>query len=86
MIKYLLFKPLGPEDLPTLKELTTSGEAPLQERCGSQEEVEMSCGNPGAGAGAGAVAGVFWRGPAAARRGLPDGALGLKGGFGSPGL
>ncbi|XP_029863015.1 coiled-coil domain-containing protein 81-like [Aquila chrysaetos chrysaetos] len=24
MIKYLLFKPLGPEDLPTLKELTTS--------------------------------------------------------------
>ena len=57
---------------------------PLQERCRSQDEVEMSCGNPQAGVGA--VAGVFWRALAAARRALPDGALGLEGGFDSPGL
>ncbi|XP_064295629.1 coiled-coil domain-containing protein 81-like [Phalacrocorax carbo] len=37
MIKYLLFSPLGPEKLPTLKELTTSGRARFLEAGSGQE-------------------------------------------------
>ena len=43
MMKYLLFKGLGPDDLPTLKQLTTNGKALaklFQELSQSQDDAE----------------------------------------------
>lgn len=50
MQKYLLYNAVEPEELPTLRELSTMGKGPLQEHCQCQDYMEMSCGKPGAGA------------------------------------
>lgn len=61
--------PLGPQDLPTLKELRTSGKAmrrPPRSTLSTKLQVslDMACGNPDVGAVT--VTRVFCRGPAAA--------------------
>lgn len=89
MIKYLLFSPLGPEELPTLKELTTSGKAlgsPGRTAVGATMDCRQAVETLGLGLGLRLGLGLFCKGAAAARRDLSAAALGLGAGFGGPGL
>ena len=83
MIKYLLFKPLEPEELPTLKELTTSGKAPggpCRSAVGAKMKGRRALETLRLGLG-------LQRGSLGGDRQLEgEPCLGLEDGFGSPGL